>query len=402
MNYQLSGKLVVRMILVSVLFVVAFLSRVNAHALEQSYVFLSIGDTSIQGRVEITIADLNQILNTDLPLDKSVSNSDIGPYMEELQQYFYKHIVIDFKDGLQLADFYLHSIDFAQYLAVNFKFDQLQAIPESIDFTYSVLFDKDSDHIGMVIIENDWRAGVFDDEANIALIFKPGDTQKTLNLADATVSQGYWEMAKLGVHHIVEGIDHVLFLIALLLPAVMIRRNRKWQPVERFYPAFIYVVKVVTMFTLAHTLTLSAATLGWLSLPSRLVESIIAISIAIAAADMLYPIFKGKIWLVVFIFGLFHGFGFASVLADYQIPESFLTLSLLSFNLGVEVGQVAIVVVVFPILYLLRNLSLYPPIIMKVGAWVLIGISMYWFIERGFLIDLPLGQFVNWVFGLGE
>lgn len=402
MNYQLLSNLITKMAVLSLIFVFASFKQVNAHALEQSYIFLSIGDTSIEGRVEVTIADFNQIMDVDLPLDKSVTKADIEPYIQQLKRYYNERINIDYKQGLQLQDFFLQSVDFAQYLAVNFKFEQMESIPESIDFEYSVLFDKDSDHIGMVIIENDWRAGVFEDEANIALIFKPGDTEKSLNLADATVTQGYWEMVKLGVHHIMEGIDHILFLIALLLPAVMIRNNRKWLPTERFHPAFIYVVKVVSVFTLAHTLTLSAATLGWLSMPSRLVESIIAISIAIAALDILYPVFRGKIWLVVFVFGLFHGFGFASVLADYKIPDSYLTLSLLFFNLGVEAGQVAIILMVFPILYLLRNLALYPLVILKVGAVLLIGISLYWFIERGFQIDLPLGQFVNWVFGLGK
>lgn len=402
MNYQQLSNLITNLALVFLLLVFTCSKQVYAHALEQSYIFLSIGDTSIEGRVEVTIADLNQILDVDLPTDKSVKEADIEPYIEELKRYYNERISINYKQGMQLEDFFIQSVDFAQYLAVNFKFVQMESIPESIDFEYSVLFDKDSDHIGMVIIENDWRAGVFEDEANIALVFKPGDTKKSLNLADATVTQGYWEMVKLGVHHILDGIDHILFLLALLLPAVMTRNKGIWQPTERFYPAFIYVVKVVTVFTLAHTLTLSAATLGWLSMPSRLVESIIAISIAIAALDIIYPVFRGKIWLVVFVFGLFHGFGFASVLADYRIPDSYLTLSLLFFNLGVEAGQIAIIFVVFPILYLLRNVALYPLVILKIGALLLIGISLYWFIERGFMIDLPLGQFVNWLFGLGK
>jgi len=402
MNRQQLNNLVMKILMVSLIFIFASFKQVSAHALEQSYIFLTIGDTSIEGRVEITVADFNQILDVELATDMSVNNTDIDPLIGQFKRYLNQRINIDFKQGLQLEDHYLHSIEFAQYIVINFKFDQLESIPDSIDFDYSVLFDEDSDHIGMLIIENDWRAGVFEQETNIALVFKPGDTQKSLNLGDATVTQGYWEMLKLGVHHIMDGLDHILFLIALLLPAVMIRNNRLWQPTERFYPAFIYVVKVVTVFTLAHTLTLSAATLGWLSMPSRLVESIIAISIAIAALDIIYPIFRGRIWLIVFVFGLFHGFGFASVLADYRIPDSYLTLSLLFFNLGVEAGQVAIILMVFPVLYLLRNLALYQLIILKVGALLLIAISLYWFIERGFMIDLPLGEFVNWILGSGK
>ncbi|MDC0601771.1 HupE/UreJ family protein [Aliiglaciecola sp.] len=374
--------------------------KAHAHAMEQSYIFLSISDTSIDGRLEMTIEDLNNAMNLSLPLDKSVTQAQIQPHIEDIKAYFDQHISMGFRDGIKLDDFFLHSIPASQYIAINFGFENVETIPEYIDFTYSVLFDKDSNHLGMVIIENDWRAGVFNDEANVALIFKPSNTKKRLDLTDATVMQGYWEMLKLGIHHILEGIDHVLFLIALLLPAVVVRAHREWQPAPQFYPAFIYVVKVVTVFTLAHTITLSAATLGVLSLPSRLVESIIAISIAIAALDILYPVFRGRIWLIVFVFGLFHGFGFASVLAEYNIPDSYLTWSLLSFNLGVEVGQVAIILVVFPILYLLRQFAIYQLLFLKAGASLLILVSLYWFIERGFEIDLPAGAVMNWFLAL--
>jgi len=314
--------------------------KAHAHAMEQSYIFLSISDTSIDGRLEMTIEDLNNAMDLSLPLDKSVTQEQIQPHIEDIKAYFDQNISMGFRDGIKLDDLFLHSIPASQYIAINFNFKNVETIPQYIDFTYEVLFDKDSNHLGMVIIENDWRAGVFNDEANIALIFKPNDTKKRLDLTDATVMQGYWEMLKLGIHHILEGIDHVLFLIALLLPAVVVRAHREWQPAKAFYPAFIYVVKVVTVFTLAHTITLSAATLGVLSLPSRLVESIIAISIAIAALDILYSVFRSRLWLIVFVFALFHGFGFASRLAEDHFPGSSLTVSLLSFNLGVRCGKV--------------------------------------------------------------
>jgi hypothetical protein len=371
-----------------------------AHDLKQSYLFLSINDTSIDGRLEINIVDLNDALPLNLPEDKSVKPADIQPHVDDIKAYFSEKISIDLGQGLVLDDYTLHSIEQVQFLSFNFTFDNLPVIPDYIDFEYAVLFDVKSDHNGFVVIENDWRSGTFNQEANIALVFKPGDTNKRLDMTGASVTQGYIEMLKLGIHHIWDGIDHILFLFALLLPAVLYRVKSQWHPTEKFYPSFIYVVKIVSVFTLAHTITLSAATLGFMSLSSRLVESIIAISIAIAALDMLTPIFRGRIWLVIFIFGLFHGFGFASVLASYTIPDSYLTWSLLAFNLGVEVGQVVIVAVVVPILFLLRNQSFYIPIILKVGAAILIVISMYWFIERAFEVDLPAGSAWNWFVGL--
>jgi hypothetical protein len=371
-----------------------------SHALGQSYVFLTINDTSIDGRLEINIPDLNRALSLNLATDKSVKPEDIQPHLPAIKQYYLQHVSINLGEGLVLKDFFLHAIPKAQYLAFNFSFKNLADVPEFIDFEYSVLFDIEPNHRGFVVIENDWRSGTFDDEGNVALIFTPDDTKRRLDLTESTVMQGYIEMFKLGIHHIWEGIDHILFLLALLLPAVVHRFKKEWVPTEKFYPSFIYVVKIVTVFTLAHTITLSAATLGLVNLPSRLVESIIALSIAIAALDIIYPIFRGRIWLVVFVFGLFHGFGFASVLSNYAIPESYLTLSLLSFNLGVEAGQVAIVAVLFPILFLLRNSWVYPKLFLKSAAAVLIIVSLYWFIERGFEIDLPAGAAMNWVLDL--
>jgi hypothetical protein len=371
-----------------------------AHDIKQGYLFLTVNDKSIEGRLELNIVDLNEAIGLNLATDKSVTPADIQPHLQNIKDYFNERVSMKLGNGIVLNDFFLHSNEKVQFLVFPFSIDNLPAIPEYIDFEYSVLFDVNNEHTGFVVVENDWRSGTFNQEANIALVFSPNETTKRLDLTESTVTRGYLEMFKLGVHHIWDGLDHILFLFALLLPSVLYRVKTEWHAKEKFYPSFIYVVKIVSIFTLAHTLTLSAATLGFLSLSSRLVESIIAISIAIAALDLLTPIFRGRLWLVIFIFGLFHGFGFASVLANYPIPASYLTWSLLSFNLGVEAGQVAIVAVVVPVLFLLRKQVFYIPFILKLGAVILIVIAMYWFIERAFLIDLPAGSAWNWFVGL--
>jgi hypothetical protein len=124
------------------------------------------------------------------------------------------------------------------------------------------------------------------------------------------------------------------------------------------------------------------------------VESVIAISIAIAAIDILFPIFKKKIAWVVFIFGLFHGFGFASVLAHLGVLGEHMALSLFGFNLGVEIGQVAVILVIFPLLYMIRNYAFFPKIILRFGAVVLIVLSTVWFLERAFL-DASVMKYVE-------
>ena len=179
-----------------------------------------------------------------------------------------------------------------------------------------------------------------------------------------------------------------------------VRLGSHWEPVSKLRPALVYVIKIVTLFTIAHSVTLSLAALDVVRLPSRLVESVIAISIAVAAADILFPIFRGRIWLVVFAFGLFHGFGFAAILADLGIPSSYLLHSLLAFNLGVEMGQIAIIALVLPILYTLRKQAFYPRYVLNLGAVLLVVISLRWFAERALDFDLPLRAWARQLVGI--
>jgi len=136
------------------------------------------------------------------------------------------------------------------------------------------------------------------------------------------------------VWHIWIGFDHILFLLSLLLPAVLAFGGGRWQAVERFAPAFWDVFKIVTSFTVAHSITLSLAALGVISLPSRLVESAIATSVVLAALNNVFPLVHGRRWMVAFFFGLVHGFGFASVLRDLGLPQNALLIALVGFNLG--------------------------------------------------------------------
>ena len=216
-------------------------------------------------------------------------------------------------------------------------------------------------------------------------------------------------MVKLGMWHIWIGLDHILFLVALILPAVVRRRRQEpmkasdldvWSPVDRFKPAFIYIVKIVTFFTIAHSITLSLAALDVINLSSRLVESIIALSIALAAYHNIRPIFGHREWLIAFLFGLFHGFGFASVLGDKGLAGEFMTLSLLGFNVGVEIGQIAIICGIFPVLYFLRRRDIYPKVIFY-GSILLIVIALYWFAERSLDVNFLIDDFISKWYGQG-
>ena len=258
------------------------------------------------------------------------------------------------------------------------------------------MFDTDPEHRGFLVIEHYWQQGKFENEGLVSLTFEPSQTTQTLDLTEGSMWTGLLSLTKLGVHHIWIGIDHILFLVVLLLPSVLRRKEegRGWEPREKFRSSLWEVCKIVTVFTLAHSVTLSLAALDIARLPERLVESAIALSIAIAALDVLVPIFRKKILLVVGLFGLFHGFGFAFVLGEMGISGSKMALSLLGFNVGVELGQLGIVCVIFPLLFMMRLSLLYTRFAVYAGAAAAIFVSVYWFIERAFETDLTLGEWL--------
>lgn len=208
-----------------------------------------------------------------------------------------------------------------------------------------------------------------------------------------------WHFIQEGVHHIAIGTDHVLFLISLLMVSVWTRQpsgpqtntppwRGGWRARDTVRSTLSEALKLVTAFTLGHSLTLGLATLGMVSPPSRWVESLIALSVLLAACDNLHPFLKGPRWLVVLLFGLVHGFGFASVLKDLGLDGAALTVPLLGFNIGVELGQLMLVAVFLPLAFALRRTRVYRIGVVCVGSALVGTFGLIWLIERMFNLSL--------------
>jgi hypothetical protein len=210
-----------------------------------------------------------------------------------------------------------------------------------------------------------------------------------------------------GVRHILIGTDHVLFLLALMLPAVVRVTSRDaagamqpGQPAQHATQALWQVAKVVTAFTVAHSLTLALAVLGYANPPARIVESLIAASVVLVAignlrralpatgagASVLAP--PTPRWQIAFAFGLIHGFGFAGALRELELDEETLARSLLGFNLGVELGQLGIVALVMPLAWWVRDTRFYRGVVLAGGSAAIAAVAAVWLVERAF--DLAL------------
>lgn len=385
------------------------LSGLLAHKPDQTYLYLRIFKDRIDGTVEITLKDINIALNLGIDPAAYKPSSEEDEVKTPAPESLLKHrAIIEAyileKVAIASKQFGAHQIKFINpsilpldqgifYLA-DFELQNIAEIPDNLDIRYEILLDEDPIQKGFLIVGHNWKAGVVNNESLSSLTFSQSDREQTFDLGDASIWKGIKQMIWQGMWHIWIGLDHILFLLALLLPAVVTRKPdykitdfaNGWQPVGEFKSAFFYILKIVTLFTIAHSITLSLAAVGVLDLSARIVESIIAFSIGLAAFFNIKYLIKRSESLIAFGFGLFHGMGFASVLGEKGLADDYMLYSLVGFNVGVEIGQLLIIIILFPILFLLRKTKAYPWIIF-IGSLLLIWIAMHWSIERFFEID---------------
>ena len=356
-----------------------------AHKPSDSYLTLrgAEGSSDITVRWDVALRDLDYVLQLDRDNNGELTWGEVRQREAEITRLATSHLALsaagkactwDSSAPLQLDR---HSDGTYAVLSLVAHCPGLES-ESGLKAHYSLFFDVDPSHRGLV----QWIAP--GSASGQALIFGTESAGQSLALQPA----GAWETLRQylldGVWHIWIGYDHILFLLALLLPAVLMRREGQWAPAPRLDGAVKEVLKVVTAFTLAHSITLSLAALGVISLPSRLVESAIAASVIVAALNNLRGMIETKRWVLAFVFGLIHGFGFASVLADLGLPKDALVLALVGFNVGVELGQLAIVAVFLPLAFWLRATKFYRVGVLKAGSVLVALLAGWWLLQRMF------------------
>jgi hypothetical protein len=361
----------------------------HAHKPSDSYLMLDTGPgrARLTGQWDIALRDLEHAVGLDLDGDGAITWGELRAREASIEQYAAAHLFIDRVDkaergacplafGGLLTD---EHVDGA-YAVLSFS-AACTAPPPALAIRYSLLFDSDPNHRGLLNLRtaNGSQAIVFSQAASAITTAVTGSKDR---------SQALKSFVKEGISHILQGYDHLLFLITLLLPAVLLFRNGSWLPCVSLHDAILDVTKIVTAFTIAHSCTLSIAALGWIHLPSRFVEAAIASTVVLGALNNLRPIVTRRRWLAAFVFGLIHGFGFASVLADLGLQGADLGFALLGFNMGVELGQLAVVFVLVPLVYLTRTSHFYRRVFIPGGAVLIAAMAGYWFVERAFELTI--------------
>lgn len=356
-----------------------------AHKPSDSYLTLrgTGGSSDIAVRWDVALRDLDYVLQLDRDNNGELTWGEVRQRETEITRLATSHLALSVA-GQGCAWDTTAPLQLDQHSDGTYAVLSLAAHCPSLDAglraRYSLFFDVDPSHRGLV----QWIAP--GGSAAQALIFGTESAEQPLALQPA----GAWDTLRQylvdGVWHIWIGYDHILFLLSLLLPAVLVRQDGRWVGAPRFGGATREVLKVVTAFTLAHSITLSLAALEIISLPSRLVESAIAASVVFAALNNLRGTIESKRWVMAFAFGLIHGFGFASVLADLGLPQGALVLALVGFNAGVELGQLAIVAVFLPLAFALRGTPFYRVGVLKAGSVLVAMLAAWWLVQR--LFDL--------------
>jgi hypothetical protein len=369
---------------------VAFPGRALAHKPSDSYLTLDVARGL--GRWDIAVRDLDDALALDGDGDGAVSWRDLRLREPDVADYATERLTLVTPGGpcrLQARPLGLVEHSDGAYVSLPLVID-CPAPAASVTVDYRLLFDIDPQHQGLV------RLGGVDEARAAPWLFTARAHRRTVATGGPeAVSLGAF--VSQGVRHIWGGLDHILFLLALLVPAVLRRRRvdadlvraeRAWEPLAAIRPALRDVAQVVTSFTAAHSLTLSLAALDLARMPARITEPAIAASVVLAAVNNVRPLFGRDRWVVAFALGLLHGFGFSSVLTDTGLHGVALLPALAGFNLGVEVGQLAIVAAFVPLCFALRRTAFYRLFALSGGSLAIAAIALVWFVERA--LDTPL------------
>lgn len=348
-----------------------------AHKASDSYLRLAVDGASITGQWDVALRDLHALVNLDPDGDGTITWGELERARGPVEAVLAEALRLDGDGEPCLLAFTQLRVDHhgdGAYAVLDLR----AACPAPVDtlgIGYELLFGQDPSHRGLLRLEFEGvHSAVFAPERR-AQRFARGGGHALLQ----HFQEGAW--------HVWTGLDHVLFLACLLLPAVLRRERGAWVSAPGAVALRDGVI-VVTAFTLAHALTLSLVLLEQLSLPARWVESLVAATVAFAALNNLWPLVRRRLWLLSAGFGLIHGAAIASVLAALQLPRGGTLAALLGFNLGVEAAQLAVLALWLPLAWALRHRRWYRSIVVTGGSLLVLGIALAWFVERAF--DLKL------------
>ena len=357
------------------------LGHLGADLLKENYIVFNLNSSSPKALLDVEADNLDRIFDLDINRNSIISWKELRSKKEKITSYILDHISIEFDDKeckITATDFIVHRKIHQSYIKLPLLLECAKPKTD-ISLRYNLFFDLDKDQKLFVKLDNNQsRPAIID----------PLHKEFEIKLKNDSFYDTFIEYIKTGIWHIWLGYDHILFLLMLLVPSVYIQNRSFYAAKKSFKEIFIDVVKIATAFSIAHSFTLALSAFELIKLPANFIEVLIAITIIITALNNIFDLFRVKIWKLAFGFGLIHGFGFANVLRELVNDKTDFVSLLVGFNIGVEIGQLAIIAVVLPILYLFRNSKYYRFFVLQSFSFFVLVIATIWAIERSFGVEI--------------
>lgn len=366
----------------------------SAHPMPNSVVLLTVHAGRIDAELQIPLSELEAA--TGLPVNAPAFGLSARTE-QQLRTYLRQHTVLRSSNGqawqVNVAELMLSNAQNTINGTYRELIAHLRMVPPAGSDTrlftlhYDAVLHQVATHKILVSVRQDWETGQFAEETPqqvgvIALdIVNNRILPLRIHLEPGSTWTGITGMVRLGMQHIAEGTDHLLFLLVLLLPAPLLISRKRWEGFGGVRYSLVHLLRIVTAFTVGHSLTLLLGALGWVHLPGKPVEILIAVSILVSAIHAWRPVFPGKEMWVAAGFGLVHGLAFAGTLNDLSLSTGKMLFSILGFNLGIEFMQLLIIALVIPILIALSRTSAYRFVRIG-GALVASAAAIFWIAER--------------------
>ncbi|PWW02737.1 HupE/UreJ protein [Paenibacillus cellulosilyticus] len=368
----------------------------SAHEMPSSAVSLDFEENRVTAELVLPIDRLEIAFGqtlTDSPSEV------IATYGDELEAYIIEHVNPVSPDGedwsVSVTDMSLQLDEQPYDLIVQLEMEPPSGAPlDQFTFNYDVIINQLITHKALISVTSDWNNGVTTSDPVLLGTLRADVTSIEVDRSGGSWWHGFTNLVQLGISHIAEGTDHLMFLLVLLLPAPILARGKRWTKFGGVRHSIAQLLKVATAFTVGHSLTLIAGALGWIPGSSQWVETLIAVSILVSAIHAIRPIFPGREALVAFGFGLIHGMAFASLIEEIGLSPWRMASSLLGFNVGIELMQLTVIAATMPWLLLLSVTRLYR-FIRLAGAGIAIVASVAWIVERVTQASNPVASAVN-------
>ena len=368
---------------------------VYAHPMPNSVVVLNIHENHYTGQIQLPLAELQSAIGKGVNDNSERLIERLG---DSLRIYLRQHIRPKSFEGkpwrvelgeMKVVETQNLLVGIYKELVIDFEMSP----PKNYDlrnfyFDYDVILHQVASHKTLIAIKQDWQRGIVLEDTTmqqvgviewdiVSNMLKPFQ----ISVQAGSTWQGFKNMVLLGISHIKEGIDHVLFILTLLLAPLTPRGGDKKTKTSPRGGGGLGLGGLITAFTIGHSLTLFLGSVQWVRFPAQPIEILIALTILVSAFHAFRPIYPKKETLVAGGFGLIHGLAFAETLTNLQLSAKQMVLSILGFNIGIELMQLLIILIAFPILFILSKTRHYT-LIRKTGAVLMMILAFAWLIER--------------------